>query len=254
MSLRIAFLLTLLSPAATAPVLAQSLGSTANFDLHLAGKSVGHDIYTLSKSGKGYKLASHLTGTVRNTDFDFKDSFTYSGTYAYIDGAQTSQAANQQISYLPDRALKEMTVAVAVAGRTSSAVEPIGPNLLLLPPFDAGAAQALLLHCITSPTPDNLYNLYLTPGYSLGIPANAAPAADQTLPSGVHMFSALWAKGRDVTGTLDGKPVTLHTYQLAFGKYRWIFFADPDNNLMQVNVSLLHGAYIREHFQLDPIR
>jgi hypothetical protein len=253
----IAFLLAV--PAAGfAQISPASLNQPVTFELHLAGKPVGKDVYTITKSKQGYKLASHLEGKLHNSDLDFKDSISYTDDFSYLDFGQVAQGTNQQISYLLSKDHKEMTIAVVAAGRTSSSPDPINPTdaLVVLPPFDAGAAQALLSYAVSHPTPQNHLSVYLTPGYSLGggrPDPNAPPApADDTLPPGVHCFTAVWLKGAPLTGTLGDKPVTVNSYALAFGKARFIFFADQDNNLMQVNVSLLHGSYIRENFKLDP--
>jgi hypothetical protein len=245
--------------ALPAAALAQT-GQTTTFELHINGKSFGKDVFTLAKAGKGYKLASHLTGSYRNNDLDYKDAITYDENFAFQDGSQNSQGTNQQTSYLPSKTRKEMTIANAAGGRTSSVFEAInGPDLIFLPPFDAGAAQALLLQAVNHPTANNHFTTFLANGYNAFANAGHDPTADpaaakpeETLPTTTHSFDSVWVKGGPFTGTLDGKPVTLNTYALAFGKFRWIFFADEQNNLMQVNVTVLHAAYIREGFKLDP--
>jgi hypothetical protein len=237
---------------------------TNTFELHVEGKKIGMDTYTLAKAKRGYKLMSHLEGSIHGSDLDFRDTLSYDDVYAYLDGAQTSQASNQQTSWIPSKDGKEITIAASAGGRTSSNFEPITPNLVVLPAFDAGAAQALLLFITNHPTEKNLYSLYLPMGYSPAggrgggrgaEPPDASGAntgSEDSLPAGVHCFTALWAKGGPLTGTRDGNPVNVNTYLLAFGKFRWLFFADEANNLMQVNVSLLHASYIRSNFKLDP--
>lgn len=235
----------LLAGAAFASV--SALAQTNVFDLHLQGKEVGHDTYTLTKGKTGYKVASHLSGAYKNTDLDFKDAISYDENYLFLDGSQTSQNTNSQFSYLPSKDRKEMTIAVAANGHTSSNFEPItGTDLIFLPPFDAGAAQALLLQAVLHPAEKDLYTVYLTSNYGM-----FASPGSEPLPGGIHYFKAVWLKGVPLTGLLDGKQIPINTYALAFGKFRWIFFADEQNNLMQVNVSLLRGSYIRSKFKLN---
>jgi hypothetical protein len=230
---------------------------TNTFDLHMNGKSIGHDTFTIAKSGKGVKLVSNFKVTIRNSDFDARDEFTFSETYAYLEGSQTDKSTNQQSSYLPDKQRKELTIAYAAAGKTSSKFIDIKPNLVVLPSFDAGAAQVLLTLATSNPTPDNHYTVFIPDNGAAGQtrsddPTAAPPNPDDSLPRETRAYDSLWVKGGPLTGTLDGKPLTVNTYALAFGKFRWIFFADEQNNLLQVNVSLLHASYIRNNFKLDP--
>jgi hypothetical protein len=99
------------------------------------------------------------------------------------------------------------------------------------------------------------------PGYNL-IGMNARPGVThednsivlqtETLPQGPQSFNVQWAKGPDVTGTLNGAPVKLNSYQMGFGQFRWTFFTDQaTNNLMQMDVSVLRASYIRSKFKLD---
>ena len=248
----IALLAALLPAAAFAQI-----GTQPNtFELHINGKKIGKDVYTFAATKHGYKTMSHTEGSIHANDFDYKYTFTFDENYGYVDGARIGQDTNQQDSWLPSKDRKEMTVAASAEGRTSSTFEPVGPDLVVLPAFEAGAAQALLLLATTHPAPKDTYSVYLTSGYgAAGGSApnpNAQPNPDETLPPGQHCFTALWVKGTPFTGTLDGKPLNINSFMLAFGKFRWIFFADEQNNLMQVNVSLLHASYIRENFKLDP--
>jgi len=54
-----------------------------------------------------------------------------------------------------------------------------------------------------------------------------------------------------MTGTLDGQPVKIKSYQLGFDVHRWTIYADETNTLMQVDVTALPASYIRTKFKLD---
>jgi len=242
--------------ALTAVLLSAPLHAQANtFELHLNGKPVGRDTFSIAPNSKGVKLISILKFTIRNFDVDARDEFNFSDSYTYLDGSQTDKSTNQQSSYLPDKPRKELTIAYAAAGKTSSKFIDMKPNLVVLPSFDAGAAQALLTLATSHPTPDNHYAIFIPDngavGQTRGDDPNAAPPED-SLPREPRVYDSVWVKGGPLTGTLDGRPVNVNTYALAFGKFRWIFFADESNNLLQVNVSLLHASYIRNSFKLDP--
>jgi hypothetical protein len=190
-------------------------------------------------------------------DLDVREEFTYSDTYAFLEGSATDRSINQQSAYLPSSNHKDFAISVTAAGMLSSKIIDLKPNPIVLPSFDPGAAQALLLEATTHPTADNHYSIFIPDNGAIGAPnpndPNAPPRSpDQTLPPIAQFYDSVWIKGGPMTGTLDGKPINIKTYALAFGKFRWIFFADESNNLMQCNSTLVHGSYIREKFKLDP--
>ena len=253
----LALLLALTAPAA----LAQKGGN--NFELRLNDKSFGKDSYTLNKAKSGYKLDSHYAGSLQGNSVDFKDTITYTDDYTYVTGSESNQDSNQVTEWLPTKDLKQMGLNSSGSGSVSAHMElmPTEGPLLVMPAFDAGAAQAALLFAVAHMSDKNIFTLWL-PGYALtGLGARAGTDTDnakiiqkETLPPGGHAFTGQMVKGPSVTGTLDGKPVTLNTYQLGFDKYRWTFFADESNTLMRLDVSLLNGSYIRAKFKLDPIK
>jgi hypothetical protein len=235
------------------------------FELHLNGKKIGKDTYTIAKAKQGYKLASHYSYSALGNEGQFNAEYHYDDNYGFIDGSLDNTGTMLQHSYTPNKAHTELTIATTQQGSQMTDIVDIKPDFLLLPNFDPGAAQALLLHAATHPTPDNKYNLLIPSVQSAGgggrggrgsappAAASGAPTGD-TLPAGDHSYEAVWVKGGPLTGTLAGKPINVNTYALAFGSFRWIFFADEQNNLMQLNVTLLHASYIRTDFRLDPPR
>jgi hypothetical protein len=253
----LALLLALVAPAA----LAQKGGN--NFELHLNGKNFGKDTYTLNKAKSGYKLDSHYAGAQQGNSVDFKDTISYTDDYTYITGSESNQDSNLVTEWLPTKDMKQMGLNSSGSGSVSAHMElmPTEGPLLVMPAFDAGAAQAALLFALPHLADKNVFTLWL-PGYALsGLGARAGTDTDNariiqkdTLPPGGHAFTGQIIKGPAATGTLDGKPVALNTYQLGFDKYRWTFFTDQSSTLMQVDVSVLNASYIRAKFKLDPIK
>ncbi len=150
-----------------------------------------------------------------------------------------------------------LTIGTVQAGQMDSRKLAIKPDLVFLPSFDAGAAQVMLLLATTHPTATNLYNV-LIPG--AGSTGRGAPPAEPTggdAPAaapraGNNAYDAAWAKGPDAAGSLDGKPVTLHTFVLSGGKATWTFYADDQNTLMQLDASMAGASYVRAKFKLNP--
>jgi hypothetical protein len=243
--------------------LSAASAQTVKFDLRAGGKSIGKDEFTIAKTKQGYKLASRFNYALGVKDGQFSNEYRADDNYTLIDCGMINTGNTVHYGFSPNKARTELTINTAQGGSQSNDFTPIKPDFLLLTDFDPAAAQLILLHAVTHPTPDNKYNVLVPQlGGSGGgggrgrgaAPPDAAEPKGDDLPPGNNSYDALWAKGRDLTGTLDEKPVTVHTYQLAFGTFRWIFFADDANNLMQLNVTRLHSSYIREGFKLDPIK
>jgi len=241
-------------------VFAQSGKDATTFDITLNGKSFGKDTYTLTKAKSGYKLLSHVQCFTKGLQIDDRDTFNLTDDYAYIDGTDSNQDSGVQTYWQPSKDHKDMNINTSGGASVSSRVEPLGGTnpLLNMPAFDAGAAQAALLFILAHPS-DAGYTAWL-PGYNLiGMNArtgvtgedNSIVLQTETLPSGPQSFNVQFAKGPDVTGALNGAPVKLHSYQMGFGKFRWTFFADETNVLMQMDVSVLRSSYIRAKFKLD---
>ena len=249
------FTLALLA-AATAAATAQS----NTFDLQIGMKSVGRSTYTLAKAKQGFKLSSHSTYHILGIDYDSANEFKFTDAYAYIEGG--SNGLNQMYtSYTPNKAHTDLVVGMVQAGVQDSHHLAIKPDFALLLPFDAGTAQVMLLLATTHPTVNNLYNVIVPSGGggsgqggankpgTMPDPSTDTPGGHQAM--GNNAYDALWTKGPDTTGTLDGKPVTVHSYLLTSGKSVWTFYADDANTLMQLDNSMVKASYIRAKFKLD---
>jgi len=255
------FLLAALLPPA---VLAQP----NNFELHVSGKPIGKAVYSFTTTKGGLKLASRYTYHTASHDGlriegDYADEFKFDSSYQYVEGTINDKNRQKSSSLLPNKTHTEMSVTSFAEGAEPTSFMPIPNNLILLPNFDPGAAQAVLLLATTHPTADSKYGILIPATASGGGGGgrgrgNASASADaltegpEALPRGDRTYEAIWLKGTPFTGTLDGKAINVNSYMLAFGKFRWIFFADEANNLLQLNVSLLHASYIRANFALDP--
>jgi hypothetical protein len=236
----------------------------AAFELHLAGKPIGKASYALSNDKHGVKLTSRYTFRLGGVSGDFSDDFKLEPDYSFQEGTIVNEDNQRRTSLLPNKPRTEIAVGSFLGGAEPTTFVPIKPNLLVLAPFDAGAAEAILLHATTHPSPDNKYSVFLVGnggpsgggggGRGRGAAEQTSPdQAAASLPATNTAYDAVWVKGRDVTGTLDGKPVELHSYLLGFGSVRCIFFADNANNLMQLNLVPMQAVYLHTGFKLDPI-
>ena len=229
-----------------------ALAQANSFDVVAGKRSIGHDTYTLKKTKSGYQLSSRIGTKLNGNDTDMGDEFKYDEAYLYVEGGSTDVANQGHTSYNPNKARTQLTIGTSSGSVQEAHQLAVKPAFTLLPMYDAGAAQAFLLHALTHPTADNLYSIVVPHQGAGGAPVDpeggsAGPAAG----SGNSAFDALFTKGPDATGTLDGKPVTLHTFTLTAGKSTWVFYADETNLLMQLDSSMARASCIRVKFKLD---
>ena len=244
MLLRVALFTTLFASTA--------LGQNGTFDIQSGGRSIGRSTYSLSKAKQGYKLSSHATTHFGGSESELTNEFKYTDSLAYTEGFSSNIVSQLHTSYTPNKTRDQLTIAMVQAGVQDQHNLVIKPDFTIMPAYDAGAAQVMLLLATTHPSEKNLYNI-VVPGSTRSGPVDPADqVAGPKASPGNNAYDALWATGPEAAGTLDGKPVALHTYVLTAGKFTWIFYADEAGTLMQVNVSMVNASYIRAKFKLTP--
>ena len=225
---------------------------TSNFDLESGSRHIGRSTFTLSKAKQGYRLVGHVDFRVNGMDSDFSDDLRYSEAYAYIAGSTSSNTTQMYTSFQPNKTRTELVIGMVQGGAQDSRHLVIKPDFTIMPANDAGAAQVMLLLATTHPTEKNLYNIVVPAIGSIRQRGASEEGAEATTaPAGNFAYDALWTRGPDAHGTLDGKPVALHSYILTAGRNTWTFFADDANDLMQLDNSMVKTSCIRSGFKLD---
>jgi hypothetical protein len=236
-----------------------------NFTIQRDHEDIGVENYTFAKAKNGFKVESnyhyktpphsdttHLRigtgstthagtgGVVTNApdteDSQQQDSYNLDAGYAYVSGLLKNLNTDVSNSYGLNKDRTELTQNRMRTGKpTISAQFPFQPGGIFLPAFDASPIQALVYMATTHPAANSQYFL-------------AAPAANQAVETGVVQWPA---QPTDATGTLDGKPVTLHRYSFLFGVHEYTVYADADNALMEVDIHHPTVSLIRTGFVLD---
>jgi hypothetical protein len=251
-----------------APVFAFAQKGT--FDILIGGHPAGHDTYTLAQSAKGTKVEGRYTVKFSyrvpdnpapiTLDADRTDELRYDPDLLYLEGSSEDMEEHHITGFVPSKPRSEMVVTYKYNGAQKSDPLPIGPDLLVLPSFDAGAAQVALLSLIQHPSASGTYSVY-TAGQGgggeegegseghrgHGAPSGTPPPEDEKVT-----LEAKYAKGPDLTGTLNGAPVAVHTYILTAAKNKWVFFADDANTLLETRVATPPLTYLRSGFKLNP--
>lgn len=215
---------------------------TANFDLVLDNKVIGKDTYTLGKARQGYRVSSRFSFRVHEASGDFLDEYTFKEGFALLSASRTNNDTLMMTSFLPNKDWTELTIAHSQNGQSDSGFFAIKPDFFLLPPFDAGAVQALLL-AATSPGGRTAFNLYVPPPVAV----SSAPGRGAPSPA----FDATWSAGPASSGTLEGKPVDASSYILTAQGFRWIIYADGERHLLECDLPVAKTRYVRKGFVLS---
>ena len=172
-------------------------------------------------------------------DGDYSNDYKFNDSYAPLEVATSINSEQPTlISYIANKTRTEVTISRVSGGSQTNDFFAIKPDFFMLPPFDAGAAQAFLLASALPATPSTV-NIYV-PTFN-DIRTHGTPA------------DARFVKGPTVNGTLDGKPVTAKTFLLFTPDFRWIFYADDTNTLLQLDEPIAKASFVRQHFTLtDP--
>jgi len=236
------------------------LGQKVNYEIRFNGKVIGKDTFTIKKGKQGYEVSTQYGYAIGPSEGRFANDYRVDETYQWLQASSSNQNLAIRYVYTLDKTRTRLSISINQNGAGSNSELPVRPDVELLPNLDPAAAQLLLLRAMTHPTENNKYNIVAP---SFGEPegmaslntvrdgTNAAPSAGVQLPSSRQSYDAAWQKSADVSGMLDGKPVTAHTYNLVFGNFRWVFVADDANSLLQMNVLSKQPVFVRQGFVLD---
>jgi hypothetical protein len=225
------------------------------FTIQSNGKASGECHYTFDSAKNGYKITSHylnhispqfaeadpVTGKAPTTTTEVQGSSSYKldASYNYAGGNNIPDTiAQTSVSYTLNKQRTQLQVSKMTAGAfTGDPTPPVSlkPGFVLLPDLDVSALQTFLYLATTHPTADNSYYLVL-------------PQKNGT-PSGVVVN---WTPQTDTTGTLAGKPVTLHHFTFAYTGKSFDVYGDATNTLMEADITGNNTtSYIRTGFALD---
>jgi len=199
-----------------------------NFMLLNTGRPVGRASYTIDKGKDGYRIRSTFGVGESQTSADFKVDENGNFLSGYTQDAQTQAVSTFQVNK------PRTSLMVTLTHSYNSQTLPLAkPDFLVLPNFDPGTLQVLLLTSLAHPHADSIYYLVI-------------PGQDSTNNNAVRIDSTSVA-----SGTLDGKPVSLKHYHMVYLKGTAELYADQDGTLMEADMDILHTNYVRANFVMS---
>ncbi|SNT37874.1 hypothetical protein SAMN05421770_11014 [Granulicella rosea] len=236
-------------------------GQKLTYEIRFHGAIAGKDTFTIKKSKQGYDVSTQYSYAIGSSEGHFANEYRLDDAYQWLQASSNNQTLAIRYVDTVDKTRTRLHISITQNGAGSNSELPVRPDLELLPSLDPAAAQILLLRATTHPTQNGKYNI-VAPSFgepeamaslnSVRDGVSPAALATMQLPSSRESYDAAWQKGADVSGTLNGKPVAAHVYLLIFGSFRWVFLADDDSTLLQMNVLPRQPVFVKQGFALNP--
>ncbi|MFP5237398.1 MAG: hypothetical protein ACLGSD_15995 [Acidobacteriota bacterium] len=208
-----------------------STAQTASFTISQHGHNVGTASYQFSSVPGGYHATALVNVSMKGLNYSLsKDEQLDSASHlksAVLSGTVNGSAVS--IIAKPDASQFQLNI--SANGRASSSHLAFHPAAVLLPDFDPGALQTLLVLAVEQ----NNSNIWAI------IPKEQGSIQAVTV-----------ATYPDEHGTFNGKPVTLHHLAATINNQPIDLFASERNHLMQAELPADGFALVRTGFVLTP--
>lgn len=203
---------------------------SADFQVAQHGHSVGTASFTITAAPQGSSSTSIVRVAMQGLDYALSSSEQLTASRQLMQ-VQLSAAVNGSavtVEARPDAG--QLLLDISAGGRRTSTHLPAHPGAVFLPDFDPGALETLL----ASAAVQNNRELWaiLPKGPGTVVQVNLATFAD-------------------MTGTMDGKSLTVHHLVATINGAKTELFSGPENQLLQAE--LPQGfALVRKGFVLQP--
>jgi hypothetical protein len=208
-----------------------SRAQTGTFEVSQNRTVVGTSNFTVKATAKGYDSSSIVRISMQGLSYSLSKTESLDASnrplHVLLSGIVNGSAVN--ITAKP--AGGQFLLNISANGRSSTAQLAAHPNSVVLPDFDAGALETLLVMAAQQ----NNRNLWAI------IPKQAGSIASISL-----------ATYADLQGTYEGKPVTVHHLVATIGNQTTDLFSGPENQLLQAELRQEGFALVRKGFVLTP--
>jgi hypothetical protein len=211
------------SPAARA--------QSGSFQIALHGHSVGVASYRVTGTSQGYNSTSLVRVTMKGLNYDMSKSerLTSASHLVHVQLSATVNGSAATATALPEGG--HIVLSMSANGRKVSTNLPSHEGAVLLPDFDPGALETLLVLAVQQ----NNRDLWAI------IPKNSGSIVPVQL-----------ATLADMRGTLNSQPVTVHHLEATIGGAKTELFSGPENQLLQAELPQDGFALVRNGFVLQP--
>jgi len=204
---------------------------SASFVISQHGHNVGTASYTFTGVAGGYHGTALVNISMKGLDYSLSKDEQLD-TASHLKSAVLSGTVNgSAVSIIARPDASQLLLNISANGRSSSSHLALHPAAVLLPDFDPGALQTLLVLAAAQ----NNRDLWAI------IPKQQGSVQAITL-----------ATYPDEHGTFNGKPVTLHHVAATINNQPIDLFASDQNQLMQAELPADGFALVRTGFLLTP--
>lgn len=209
----------------------QASQQSGAFTISQHGHAVGTASYKFVARPGGYESTSLVNVSMKGLNYALSKDEQLDST-SHLKNAVLSGTVNgSAVSILAKPDASQYLLNVSANGRATSARLAFHPAALLLPDFDPGALQTLLVLAVEQ----NNSNIWAI------------------IPKGQGSIQAVTiATYADEHGTFNGKPVTLHHLAATINNQPIDLFASEQNQLMQAELPADGFALVRTGFLLTP--
>ena len=208
-----------------------AVAQTGSFEVSQNRTVVGSVTFNVKATANGYDSSSVVRISMQGLNYSLSKTEALDSAnrprHIQLSGIVNGSAVN--ITGKPDNG--QFLLNISANGRSSTTRLDAHPNSVMLPDFDAGALETLLIMAAQQ----NNRDLWAI------LPKQAGSIASIRL-----------ATYADLQGTYDGKPLTVHHLVATIGSTTTDLFSGPENQLLQAELRDEGFALVRKGFVLTP--
>lgn len=210
---------------------AAASAQSGNFDISDNGKAVGTATFDVKATAKGYESTSLVRVSLEGLNYTLSKSeqLDSANRLVHVILSGTVNGSAVYIAGKPDAG--QILLNVSANGRSSTTRLDGHANAVVLPDFDAGALETLLVMAAQQNNRD-LWAVLPKQAGSI-VPVQLATHADQQ-------------------GTLNGQAITVHHLVATISGGTTDLFSGPENQLLQAELPQQGFAIVRKGFVLTP--
>lgn len=204
---------------------------TGSFQIAQHGHHVGTASFQFTPTSKGYSATSLVRVAMQGLNYDLSKNEQLSPAHHLLQAQVSATVNGSAVELIAQPENGQVVLNISANGRKSTSRLPGHAGAVLLPDFDPGALQTLLMLGARQ----NSRDLWAI------IPIRTGSVDPVQL-----------ATYADMQGTLDGKPIAVHHLVATIAGAQTELFSGPQNQLLQAELPQDGFALVRNGFVLKP--